>query len=79
MSCLLTLFNAKHCVVNTLLDLNIFQCIAFPSLYRFELLEHSAKQVSDRRGRRKQRETGPQPTISFPEPAILGKERVALG
>ena len=37
----------------------ILQWIAFPRPYRFELLEGSAKQVSDRRGRRKQRETGP--------------------
>ena len=66
MSCFLTLFNAKHCVVNTLclnIYLNIFQWIAFPRPYRFELLEGSAKQVSDRRGRRKQRETGPQTSV----------------
>jgi hypothetical protein len=44
------------------LDLNIFQLIAFPGPYRFELLEGTAKQVSDRRGRRKQQETGPQPS-----------------
>jgi hypothetical protein len=29
-----------------------FQWIAFPRPYRFELLEGSAKQVSDRRGQR---------------------------
>ena len=57
-------FNAKYCVVNTLLDFKHFpEWIAFPRPYRFELLEGSAKQVSDRRGRRKQEETGPQPSV----------------
>jgi hypothetical protein len=40
MSCLLSLINAKHCIVNTLLDFKHIFCI-------FELLEGSAKQVSD--------------------------------
>jgi hypothetical protein len=34
------IFNAKHCIVNTLLDFKHIFCI-------FELLEGSAKQVSD--------------------------------
>jgi hypothetical protein len=47
------IFNAKHCVVNTLLDFTHFavDCI-YPRPYRFELLEGSAKHVSDRRGQR---------------------------
>jgi hypothetical protein len=43
--------------------LNIFQRIAFPRPYRFELLEGSAKQVSDRRGRRKQGKQAPSPVF----------------
>jgi hypothetical protein len=47
------IFNAKRCVVNTLLDFKHFpvDCIS-QTLYRFELLEGSAKQVSDRRWQR---------------------------
>jgi hypothetical protein len=48
------IFNAKHCVVNTLLDFKHFpvDCTSYPRPYKLELLEGMAKHVSDRRKQR---------------------------